>query len=232
MIPKSAAFVLMSRGAAFQLENTEAMLSIWTLTVSPSLELAHTSMVREINFRFPLRYTTMKYFSIAANTTSILWSNMYLGPLPERVTIAMVDNDAMTGTFIKNPYNFKHNGLTYLCLTCNGQMKPRKPFSPDFGTHQYIRSYESLFAGTGTLNSNSSIDIARSDYPGGYSIWIIDLSPDQCDGDCLSPPKTGSIRLEVKLAAAINQTINIIALAEFDTLLEIDQFRNAIPPMI
>ncbi len=232
MIPKPSAFVLMSDGTEFHMVITEAILSIWTLRVSPALELAHLTMVKQVNFRFPLRYTTMKYWAIEANSTTAFIDNMYLGPLPERITIIMVDNNAMNGNIRANPYNFKHNRLTYLCLTVNGQSKPRKPFSPNFVTHQYIRSYESLFAGTGTLNGNSSIDISRREYEGGYTIWIINLAPDQSDGDCLFPEKHGSVRCEIKLARGIANTVNVLCLAEFNTLLEIDQYKNVIPPRI
>jgi len=232
LLPKSDEFILMSDGTAFKLIIMDARLSIHTLIVSPALELAHAKMVLSVNFRFPIRLTTTKYLSIQPNQTSILLNNVYLGPLPDRLCIAMVDDRAMTGDFTLNPYNFHHFGLTYLCLTVNGQMKPSEAYTPNFPEHQYLRSYESLFEGTGTLNSNTSIDISRGDYSRGYTIWVIDLSPDNSEGECTSPKKTGSIHLEKKLGAVTARTINVIFLAEFDSLFEIDQYRNLIGPAL
>jgi len=111
-------------------------------------------------------------------------------------------------------------------------MKPNEAYTPNFPAQQYLRSYESLFEGTGTLNSNTSIDISRGDYSRGYTIWVVDLSPDNSQGVCTSPKKTGSIHLEIKFGAVNNHTINVIFLAEFDSLFEIDQYSNLIGPAL
>ena len=38
------------------------------------------------------------------------------------------------------------------------------------------------------------------------------------------------MRLELKFAAAIDATINVLVYAEFDAMIEIDKFRNVIAP--
>ena len=50
----------------------------------------------------------MKTHSLGQRISSLNWENAYVGQLPDRVFIAMMNNDAYTGSIAKNPFNFKH----------------------------------------------------------------------------------------------------------------------------
>ena len=74
---------------------------------------------------------------------------------------------------------------------------------------------------------NCNIDY--EDYKGGYSFWGYDLTPDQvADQSHLHPIKTGNLRLEFQFAIALEQTINVIVYAEFDSLVEINGLREVV----
>ena len=45
--------------------------------------------------------------SVAQRISSLNWENAHVGQLPNRVFMAMVDNDSITGSVAKNPSNFK-----------------------------------------------------------------------------------------------------------------------------
>ena len=48
-----------------------------------------------------------------------------------------------------------------------------------------------------------------------------DLTPDACDGSCFHLVQKGNLRIEMHFAAALQQTINVVVYAEFESVLEI-----------
>ena len=70
--------------------------------------------------------------------------------------------------------------------------------------------------------------ISREDFAFGYALYAFDLTADQCDGNHFNLVKQGNVRLDMKFAQALANTINIIAFAEFENILEIDRSRNVL----
>ena len=60
----------------------------------------------------------------------------------------MVDNDAHTGSIVKNPFNLKHFNASQVDIYLNGEM-PGPPLKLNFTDNQYIDGYRSLFATAG-----------------------------------------------------------------------------------
>ena len=65
-------------------------------------------------------------------------------------------------------------------------------------------------------------------FSGGYALYTFDLTADQCEGEHFNLLKQGNIRLDMKFAQALPNTINVKAFAEFENILEIDRSRNVI----
>ena len=84
------------------------------------------------------------------------------------------------------------------------------------------------FLGVHFLNEGNQI--SRESYPNGYCIFAFDLTPDLSANDCThwNLVKHGSIRLDVRYAEPLANTVNCIVYAEFDNILEVDLSRQAI----
>ena len=224
LVPNPDALIVMAENATVPIKVMiiDARLFIRTEEVSDSLVVAHEQMLQKMNMRIPLRRVTMKHISVPAQTSSVMHDNVYTGLIPERIVIAFVPDASMTGSYTTNPYNFAPNGVNYLALYVNGECVPSRPYQPDFANKLYIRDYMSLFEGTRTLFSDKSVTISRDEFATGYALWVFDLTADKACGACISPPQTGSVRLEIKFAAGNAATINVICYAEFESLIEID----------
>lgn len=89
--------------------------------------------------------------------------------------------------------------------------------------------YLSLFNGSGKANTDEGLDIARSDFPGGYAIYSFNLVSDSLnDYDHFSLAKNASLRCSINFAQPLPNTVNVICYAEFEQMLEIDKNRNII----
>ena len=102
------------------------------------------------------------------------------------------------------------------------------PIEPNFTTNNYITAYANLFAGTGKLMKDEGTDIRREDFRGGYALYAFDLTADLAEEGHFNLMKHGNIRLDLKFLVALPNTINVIAYAEFGSVLEIDKSRNII----
>ena len=140
----------------------------------------------------------------------------------------MVENKAFNGDKTKNPYDFKHFAVNYLSLHVDGKQIPAKPLTPKFDDKLCTRSYASLFTGTGFMGHDHGNHIIRDEYGDGFTLFAFDLTPDLDEGGNFHLVKQGNLRLELHFENALAETINVIAYAEFDNIIEVDKARNVL----
>ena len=134
---------------------------------------------------------------------------MLNGQLSRRMVLAMTGNSAFNGTHNKNPFNFQHFGLNHLAVNYGG--KKLEPFNPDFTKEDYIRSYMSLFDGTGAIDKNVALSIRYGDYPEGFAIWCFDFTPEKAGDESLSHPlASGNVEVTLRFSAATTEVISLI----------------------
>ena len=141
-----------------------------------------------------------KVFSVPKGNLTANHENLFLGQLPKRLVVGMVENSAFHGNFQKNPYYFRNYDLNFLALYADGQQIPTKPLQPNFQRNKAVRSYLSLFSGTGMLYQGEGNSIDRDEYLQGFTLFAFDLTPDLNDGGHFNLVKQGNLRLELHFA--------------------------------
>ena len=231
LIPSRDNFVLMcpagDGGNAYKIKIMDARLSLCTLQISDSLNVAVHKMLQTTNARYPLTRVTMKHLSIPTGSTNVLQDNLFLGKIPKRIVLGLVTDASMGGGYQQNPFNFAHHGLNYLVLNVNGEMVPSKPLTPDFAGKKYLREYNQMFEGMRGLFSNDPVNITYNEFGNGYGFFVFDLTA-HGHSSCMSTSQNGTIRIEAKFAAPTLAVIDIICLAEYDSEFEIDKFNQII----
>ena len=86
----------------------------------------------------------------------------------------------------------------------------------------------SHFSGTGKENRDEGNDIAREDDSNGYAPYAFDLSPDRAEEGHFNLAKQGTVRVELKFWTALENTVTVVAYAEFENDIEIDRNRNIV----
>ena len=110
----------------------------------------------------------------------------------------------------------------------DGQQQTLRPQDINFTTHNWIAAYSTLFSGTGKLQKDEGNDITKADFAEGYAIYAFDLTPDLAESDHFNLARQGNVRLDLTFAEALANTVNVIAYAEFESIIEIDKNRNVI----
>jgi hypothetical protein len=213
---------------AFKVKIHDCKLILRKVKLSPSVFVAHAKAWEDGNAKYPIRRVICKTVTIPRGNMDFVHENLFTGTMPTRLVIGMVDNDAFNGSYVKNPYNFKHYNLTQMKVFLDGQQQYIKPIETNYGANQYITAYMSLFSGTGKQQRDEGNDLERSDYAGGYALYAFDLTPDLAEEGHFNLTREGSVRLEVKFSVALEATINVIAYAEFENVIEIDRNKDIV----
>ena len=131
---------------------------------------------------YSIKRVVMKRNSVAQGKSSLNWKNAHVGQLPNRVFMAMVDNNVYKRNIAKNAFKFKHFSASQVAIYLNGEM-PGPPLKLNFADNKYIGGYRSLFATAGQIDMDNDLDITRADYKSGYSILGFDTSPSLYHGE-------------------------------------------------
>ena len=172
----------------------------------------------------------VKHITIPSASSSYSLENLYMGQLPDLIGLAFVQDKHMSGSYKTNPFNFQNCGITFLALKLNSSYLPALPYQPDFGTNKkYINEYYKNLSQLGFNTGPQSIDKTPEDWVNGDTWFWFKVTP-----GIISPyqprqlPKSGSIRLDVNFAAALDTNVNVICYSQHNGHLEIDRFRNVI----
>ena len=206
----------------------DVCLFVRKVKVSPSIQLNHITRLEQTTAKYPMCRVDTKVFSIPKGNMMSNQENLFLGQLPKRLVVGMLENVAFNGHRDKNPFNFQHFDVDYLALNVDGKQIPSKPLTPDFGADLCTRSYASLFSGTGYMGHDRGNQISRSEYAKGFTLFAFDLTPDLDQSGHFHLLRQGNLRLELHFKTALPQTINVVVYAEFDNVIEIDKPRNVL----
>ena len=223
-------FALMAGGGNldYKVHIVNATMFARKATLKPTVQMAHIKALDKGTAKYPLRSVDCKVYSIPTGAMSHTHENLFLGTLPKRLVLCCIDNDAYNGSYAKNPFHAKHNNVNFLAVYVDGRQVPSKPLQPNFDENRFIRSYLNLFTSTGKVSQDEGNGLTRDDFRDGYTFFGFDLTPDACDGSCFHLVQKGNLRIEMHFAAALQQTINVVVYAEFESVLEIDKSRNVI----
>jgi len=228
LIRSNDAFCLMG-DAAYKVKITHASLFVRKVKLMPSVFLAHAKALERVTAKYPIRRVVCKSFTIPQNYMDVNHEKLFSGQLPTRMVIGLVDNGAFNGNRELNPFNFQHFNLGEIGLYLDGQQQHAvMPIQPDFTNEQYIRAFNTVFAGTGKLGADEGIYIDREDYANGYALYAFDLTADLGEDDHFSLVREGSVRLALKFRQALDTTVTVIAYAEFENVVEVDRNRNVV----
>ncbi|XP_064622354.1 uncharacterized protein F54H12.2-like [Lineus longissimus] len=223
-------FSLMSDDGTQLLKITKALLLVRKVKLNPAVFDAHAKAFNSQTAKYPIRRTELKTFTILDGGRNVQRDNVFLGQLPRRVIIALVDNEAFVGAGKKYPFYFEHKNMSSISLEANGQSFPAQPLKTSFANNQtnYVRAYLTLFSEVGKFFDDSGNDITREAYKKGFALLAFDLTPDQEEGAHLNLVKEGNLRLDMTFSEALDVNISVLVYGEFDNVLEIDRARNII----
>ena len=224
-------FVLMAKSdvtESFKVDILSAKLFVRKLKITPSLCLAHERILQQKTAKYPITRVECKVIHLPQGQKSFTHDNLFLGQLPKRIVLGIVDNRAFNGDISLNPYNFQHCNLNYLAVHLDGQQVSWAPLQPSFSGSSYIRAFYTQFTGGDGISSDTGNTIGPEQFVNGHALYCFDLTPDLSSscGHHFSVTKSGNLRLELAFEVALSITGNVLVYSEFDNVIEIDKDRK------
>ena len=98
----------------------EVTLFVRKVKPNPAVQLAHVKALQHAPAKYPLRRVEVKSFTVPTGNRSITKENLFLGQLPTRLVIGVVDNDAYNGVITKSSFHFKHDNINFMTIYRDG----------------------------------------------------------------------------------------------------------------
>ena len=205
----------------------DAYLMIRQVQLNPDILVSHMQQLSLGPAFYPIRRIKMKTYSIASGTRSKSIDNIFLGQLPTRLVVGFVKNRNLNGDYLKYPFDFSPEDVSFLSLNVNGLPIPKGGIRMNFRDGNIMEGYSSIFSGTNSLYENFGSIITPKNYQKWFALYAFDLSPELCHrGNYKLVKEDGAIRLEVQFAFDLPETVNALIYGEFENQIAIDKNRN------
>jgi len=108
----------------------DVILFITQVESKPHLLLAHANFwCKKHKAHYPVTHNQFETFTASSTFQQVSIDNAYLGPIPERILIAMVRNNVFVGSASTNPFHYQYYDIANLVLYVNGVQHPSEPFT-------------------------------------------------------------------------------------------------------
>lgn len=212
------------------IEGTTAKLTVSCAFLELRRAIATTKFMatfkqRKTKVCLPHTRTIMRAFPIQKGSLDTPSEDVVNGLLPRRMYLFFVKSTAYNGDFQLDPLDVNHFNVNYIAAYVDGVQFPMKAYQPNFKHNHYSREYMGLMQTLNQNNTHSQCKIAYEDFK-NTPIFGFNFTPDLSDGDMLgpaNPPKHGQLRLEIRFANALDQSIHAIVYMEFDGNLVLDK---------
>lgn len=173
---------------------------------------------------YPCRRMETKYFTFARGRSDLSLPNMINGRIPRRIVFGVVESAGFNGKYNKNPFNFQPFSMRNIVLRYNTQPIPWSAIEINTSDGHFAQAYMALCQGASNLYHDRGIAISPEQYPHGCTIFAFDISSSWLNEDCdIDTPKQGKISLEIKLSLATEETLTLVALLEYDSIIKINK---------
>ncbi|XP_069098355.1 uncharacterized protein F54H12.2-like [Pleurodeles waltl] len=167
--------------------------------------------------------TSLFIFSFPAGTRLTQQQNLFLGQLPKIIIIGFA---ASSRLYISNPFIFIHYDIKYAALVHEGAVIHAKPFTPSFGTSNFVREYLGLASITGKHLRDSGVVVSREGYGTRYTLFASDLTPDLEDGEHYNLIKNGNLKAEIRFTQALATNVKMIVFSIFHSVIQVNHARQ------
>lgn len=215
------------RGACVEI--SEATLEARKVKLSAGEQMRLEKVLSGPGGKYPITHSVVRHFTVSSGTSSADVDSLFMGQIPNRIVLGLIENEAFSGAWGKNPYNFQHFDLNSACLVVDGKQVPSQPLQPDFSNGLYSDCYHSMIKATTAYPQDWSNGISASVYEGGCMFLGFDLTPDDAGEGVhyVTPRRLGTVKAVLRFATTLANTITIIAFAQYDNTVMIDRHRTA-----
>ncbi|KAM7430563.1 hypothetical protein ABFA07_018752 [Porites harrisoni] len=152
--------------------------------------------------------------------------NLFLGRVPQRMIVGILDSTAFNGAKEKYPFSFQSKGVTSIRQFIEGEEYPYVTL--EFAGNNTLKDWEGyrrFLDAAGAVAKHREFMVKPGDWGHNKNCTLYmwnNVPSGNADGPKLNPKQTGNVRLEIKFRAALNANITIMVWGEFESVIYID----------
>ena len=191
----------------------------------PTSDQIKSLKVGNKNHLYPVCRMDLKVATINPGSTNYNIDNLIIGTVPKRMFIKLVKNKAFNGDKGEDCLGYDNFKLNYAAAQIDGETFPYNGYRPDFTTP--FGSMDVYWALLSTIREIGPDTMCHMTFEKFKNAPIIPITftPSIASGcgytDYVHPVKTGIVDLKLGFAEPPSESINVIAICEYDNVIEI-----------
>lgn len=214
----------------FSVELRQVYLHMKRFKIYDALAKTQMDLIHEKKARFPLTTRQIKTYNIRSGTTVVRCENLITDKMPSKLFAVFVEKSAYTGSFTNDPYEFKPHNFESVTCHFDGVQNPRKEYTADFDTGDYVNAYYNLFEALNDHDAHTVCDITPSQFGSKSFVIGFNFEPDLSNGvgesGYWNPNKKGHFSLTIRFKTQTTEDLYLVALCQFNSLYELDIYSN------
>ena len=174
-------------------------------------------------FNYTCQHTELREIHMPKGSKEGSYRINHGGPFHKQILLVQVATEALVGDFKRNPFYFRNYKLNYLEIKENQKSYPTEPFTPDYTTGDYMRTYLSLFQNTGKWRKNAGNCVSHRQFRDSMNIYANYRTPDMCLGSHLHVGKDGTIDVIIKREEALPENVTLLVFMIRDQIISINR---------
>ena len=208
-------------------DGTKAYVRLREEDVNITLHLCRLSLNPDIYASlYPVVSNQIRSFTFNGTTTVWEQDNLFLGKVPQRMIVGILDSTAFNGAKEKYPFAFQSKGVTSIRQFIEGEEYPYVTL--EFAGNNTLKDWEGyrrFLDAAGSVAKHREFMVKPGDWGHNKNCTLFmwnNVASGDADGPKLNPKQTGNVRLEIKFRAALNANITILVWGEFESVIYID----------
>ena len=147
----------------------EIYLNVCKVQVNKYCMSGHMAGLEISKGKYPLQKTVMLTKILPKGSFGETFEDIFQGLVPSKMVVGMVDAEAYSGNFQKNPLKFEPFDTESLGFYVNGEPTPKCPYRFNINNNQFLEGLQSLYRVTGKNWEDTDIGITRQMWKEGFN---------------------------------------------------------------
>ena len=219
-------FCIYSAALKPKIEYISARLLVRRVRVEPSVLMGHQLGLNARNAIYPIRQCKLVTYNVGKGLMSFNKDQIFGDVrMPKFILVTFQNHNKHYGAYTEKTGTYDHLKCTKISLT--GATDYMESYEQDFESNYTTTYVQSMIRNLGHMDKNLNNAITMKSFKDLFPFFTFILAPD-FDINQTQLPKQGNLRLEIKFAEALAESMIVLIYGIFDHEIQINKARTVL----